>query len=238
MPTLARAFWRRLPHSTVQVVFEGQKKVMVSAVRAATIVGGELPAASVNHVLSFTLDRKPERDAPSNSFSFDGSVRQGYTFDTSLPTLFACEIVLPPTAPSPPPKPLPAPRPPSSPSPPPPPHPPPDNTCALGLSWHVELLWPGGLRAGVLVAVWMPDAVVKLDFGTSFPASGPKINSPFSVTSAHHSRIGSCDINDHKGPTCEFILGGGPDDKHGFGFVARGAGLFSHLGFFHLAVPL
>eukprot|EP00966_Prymnesium_polylepis_P082225 1904481-Prymnesium_polylepis.1 len=88
--------------------------------------------------------------------------------------------------------------------------------CALGLSWHEELVWPGGLRAAVLVAVWLPDAIVRLDFSSSLKA--------FTVTSAHHSRIAGCDINRGAGMTCEFVLGGGPDEKHGFGFITRGEG--------------
>jgi len=211
----------------ITVIFDGQKKVIVSGVRGARVVGSDLPASSVNRELTFELDRKPEKGTPPNSFSFDASVRQGYIFDVSLPTQFVCNFSLSRFRPSalspPPPRPMPPPTV-TPPSPQPPPPPPPANKCALGLAWKVEVSWPGGLRAAVLVVVWQPGAVVQLDFRSSFPQGTTKGNAPFAVTSAHHSRIGSCEVNSGEGTTCEFVLGGAPDEKHGFGFVIRGSG--------------
>lgn len=149
----------------VTLIFSNQKKVIVSAIRGARITGSELPSASVDHVIRFTLDSSPDGGGAPHSFWIDAAVRHGFSFDLSQPTSLECHFSLPPSAP---PLPPPLPQSPTPLAPPPAPLPPPANTCPLGLAWEVELQWPGGLRASVVVVVWQPGSVVLLDFRSSF----------------------------------------------------------------------
>ena len=85
--------------------------------------------------------------------------------------------------------------------------------------------WPGGFRGEVLVAVWMPNAAVVLNFHPPYDGSSQGIN----IAQPHNARLasGACDLSPTRGgrgppPPCTFLLGSLPDESHGFGFVARG----------------
>ena len=73
-----------------------------------------------------------------------------------------------------------------------------------------------------MAAMWMPDAVVRLDFSsTALPADADG----FHVASPTHAKVGSlCELTPGSRMICEFVLSSAPDDKHSFGFIARGGG--------------
>ncbi len=210
----------------VNVTFGGQKKVFVDAIRGATVVGGPLPVASVQLRLGFVLAATPSPFGPPRSFFFRARVRSGYNYDTAVPPpTFSCDVDLSPSPPAPPPAPNPPPYTAPSPPPPPPmaPAPPPLSTCSLGLAFILDLHWLGGFRASVMVATWVPGAVVRLDFSASV--------GDFSLATVKNAKAARCDLRAHGGEAtayssrlCEFILGSEPDSKHSFGFVARGSG--------------
>ena len=220
--------------ASLNVTFGGQKKILVDAVRGATVVGGRAaePMASVELRLGFVLDADPPPLGPPRSIWFRARVRSGFTYDTTVPPpTFSCNVDLSPSPPVPPPAPRPPPYTAPSPSPSPPPlpmapAPPPASTCSLGLAFILDLSWTAGFKASVMVATWVPGAVVRLELGAS--AGG------FSISTVKNAKTGQCDLRtprdggDGLGSStlrlCEFILGAAPDDKHSFGFVAHGTG--------------
>ena len=236
-----------LPGATIKLTLaEEQAKLTVTEVsEGATVEGGALPIASDHHVLTFVLGATSEPLAagvPASSgapaaFSFKGFVRPGYEYQPSLPVTFSCDVVLPPAPPPPPPA---APAPPPPPRPPPPRPPPPTSTCALGTAFQIETSYTSGFRAEVLVAVWLPGAVVRMDFGNGAgagtgggggggkggggpPAGGTMPGGHFAVSTVHNAKVsGRSGCNTQRASVCSFELASLPDDKHGFGFVAQG----------------
>ena len=211
--------------ASLTVIFKGQSPVTVLSAAGARVVDGmsqsatpsKSSAASGGTRVTFILDAAPEIAGPPKAFSFQAKVRSGM-YDVSQPApKIECTVTLAPS-PSPP---LPSPPPLlSPPSPPPSPPLPPSNTCALGLAYALASQWAGGFRATVMVAVWVPETVVRLDFSSTRLSDG----AAFSTSVASHAKVVRCELRPGSDMQCEFALGSAPDSKHGFDFVAHGGG--------------